>query len=256
MPARSLPLPRTSPPGRAACPRLLQEKHPDMARARPLRRGASARVGQAAAPSDFRVAGGGSESATRSGSGWLQRGTARCGSRRAPDSRSARARLRATSPASRLRHPVANRGSDSSARAARAGMAPRPDETRRRPRPWPSRSARRSLRHPGTRGIVDSLFSPHGFLPDLAASQVDPGARRKWALPAAQIRSRSVSTPETTVEPTSRTRRSDGAGREEKFMATETHQEAPAISVALAHVEAWSNHEYDTARAALAPDVR
>ena len=38
-------------------------------------------------------------------------------------------------------------------------------------------------------------------------------------------------------------------------MATETHQESPAISVALAHVEAWSNHDYDTARAALAPDV-
>ena len=39
-------------------------------------------------------------------------------------------------------------------------------------------------------------------------------------------------------------------------MATETHQESPAISIALAHVEAWSNHDYDTARAALAPHVK
>ena len=39
-------------------------------------------------------------------------------------------------------------------------------------------------------------------------------------------------------------------------MATATHQQSPAVSVALAHVEAWSNHDYDSARAALAPDVK
>ena len=38
-------------------------------------------------------------------------------------------------------------------------------------------------------------------------------------------------------------------------MATETHQLAPALSVALAHIEAWSNHDFDAAREALAPDV-
>ena len=33
-------------------------------------------------------------------------------------------------------------------------------------------------------------------------------------------------------------------------------QESPAIAVARAHVEAWSNHDFDTARSTLAPDVR
>ena len=33
-------------------------------------------------------------------------------------------------------------------------------------------------------------------------------------------------------------------------------QESPAIAIARAHVEAWSNHDFDTARSALAPDVR
>ena len=33
-------------------------------------------------------------------------------------------------------------------------------------------------------------------------------------------------------------------------------QESPAIAIARAHVEAWSNHDFDTARNALAPDVR
>jgi hypothetical protein len=32
-------------------------------------------------------------------------------------------------------------------------------------------------------------------------------------------------------------------------------QEPTAVAVARAHVEAWSNHDYDTARAALAADV-
>ena len=31
--------------------------------------------------------------------------------------------------------------------------------------------------------------------------------------------------------------------------------ESPAITIARAHVEAWSNHDFDTARGALAPDV-
>ena len=31
--------------------------------------------------------------------------------------------------------------------------------------------------------------------------------------------------------------------------------EAPALAAARAHVEAWSNHDYDTARSGLAPDV-
>jgi hypothetical protein len=44
-------------------------------------------------------------------------------------------------------------------------------------------------------------------------------------------------------------------------MATTTHrestrQESRAVSVAVAHVEAWSKHGYDSARAALAPDVK
>ena len=39
-------------------------------------------------------------------------------------------------------------------------------------------------------------------------------------------------------------------------MATDTRAASPAVSVALAHVEAWSNHDYATARAALAPDVK
>src|SRR5215471_1587265 len=32
--------------------------------------------------------------------------------------------------------------------------------------------------------------------------------------------------------------------------------ESPAIAVARAHVEAWTNHDFDAARSALAPDVR
>jgi hypothetical protein len=31
--------------------------------------------------------------------------------------------------------------------------------------------------------------------------------------------------------------------------------ESPAVAVARAHVDAWSNHDYDTARSGLAPDV-
>ena len=31
--------------------------------------------------------------------------------------------------------------------------------------------------------------------------------------------------------------------------------ESPAVAVARAHVEAWSNHDFDTARGMLAPDV-
>jgi hypothetical protein len=33
-------------------------------------------------------------------------------------------------------------------------------------------------------------------------------------------------------------------------------QESPAVAIARAHVEAWSHHDFDTARSALAPDVR
>ena len=32
--------------------------------------------------------------------------------------------------------------------------------------------------------------------------------------------------------------------------------ESPAVAVARAHVEAWSHHDFDTARSLLAPDVR
>src|SRR5215472_3035466 len=32
--------------------------------------------------------------------------------------------------------------------------------------------------------------------------------------------------------------------------------ESPAVAIARGHVEAWSNHDFDTARRALAPDVR
>jgi SnoaL-like domain len=32
--------------------------------------------------------------------------------------------------------------------------------------------------------------------------------------------------------------------------------EAPAVAIARAHVEAWSSHDFDTARGSLAPDVR
>jgi hypothetical protein len=33
-------------------------------------------------------------------------------------------------------------------------------------------------------------------------------------------------------------------------------QESPAVAVARAHVEAWAQHDFDTARSLLAPDVR
>jgi SnoaL-like domain len=33
-------------------------------------------------------------------------------------------------------------------------------------------------------------------------------------------------------------------------------QESPAIAIARAHVEAWSNHDFDTARSMLAHDVK
>ena len=32
--------------------------------------------------------------------------------------------------------------------------------------------------------------------------------------------------------------------------------ESPAVAIARAHVEAWGNHDFDTARSMLAPDVR
>jgi hypothetical protein len=32
--------------------------------------------------------------------------------------------------------------------------------------------------------------------------------------------------------------------------------ESPAVAIARAHVEAWSNHDFDTARNGLAPDVK
>jgi ketosteroid isomerase-like protein len=34
-----------------------------------------------------------------------------------------------------------------------------------------------------------------------------------------------------------------------------SQQEPTAVAVARAHVDAWSNHDYDKARASLAPDV-
>jgi hypothetical protein len=33
-------------------------------------------------------------------------------------------------------------------------------------------------------------------------------------------------------------------------------QDSPAVAIARAHAEAWSNHDFDAARDALAPDVR
>ena len=33
-------------------------------------------------------------------------------------------------------------------------------------------------------------------------------------------------------------------------------QESPAVAIARSHVEAWSNHDFETARNCLAPDVR
>jgi hypothetical protein len=33
-------------------------------------------------------------------------------------------------------------------------------------------------------------------------------------------------------------------------------QESPAVGIARAHVEAWSNHDFDTARSGLAPGVK
>jgi SnoaL-like domain len=33
------------------------------------------------------------------------------------------------------------------------------------------------------------------------------------------------------------------------------HQDSPAVALALAHVDAWSNHDWDKAREMLAPDV-
>jgi hypothetical protein len=34
------------------------------------------------------------------------------------------------------------------------------------------------------------------------------------------------------------------------------NHQSPAVTAALAHVEAWSNHDFDTARAGLAADVK
>jgi SnoaL-like domain len=36
---------------------------------------------------------------------------------------------------------------------------------------------------------------------------------------------------------------------------TTIRHDSPAVAVARAHAEAWSNHDFDTARAGLAPDV-
>jgi hypothetical protein len=33
------------------------------------------------------------------------------------------------------------------------------------------------------------------------------------------------------------------------------HQEAPAVAIARAHIEAWSNHDFETARRSLAAGV-
>jgi hypothetical protein len=35
-----------------------------------------------------------------------------------------------------------------------------------------------------------------------------------------------------------------------------SQHESPAVAIALAHVQAWGNHDFDTARSMLAPDVR
>jgi SnoaL-like domain len=35
-----------------------------------------------------------------------------------------------------------------------------------------------------------------------------------------------------------------------------TDQQSPAVAIARAHAEAWSKHDFDTARGMLAPDVR
>jgi hypothetical protein len=36
----------------------------------------------------------------------------------------------------------------------------------------------------------------------------------------------------------------------------DTKHDAPAVDIARAHVEAWTNHDFDTARVSLSPDVR
>jgi SnoaL-like domain len=41
---------------------------------------------------------------------------------------------------------------------------------------------------------------------------------------------------------------------EERIQVSD-HQESPAVALTLAHVEAWSNHDWDTAREMLAPDA-
>lgn len=38
-------------------------------------------------------------------------------------------------------------------------------------------------------------------------------------------------------------------------MQTPAQQDSPAVAIALAHAEAWTNHDWDTARAMLASDV-
>jgi hypothetical protein len=40
-----------------------------------------------------------------------------------------------------------------------------------------------------------------------------------------------------------------------KERAVSSHQDPIAVAVARAHVEAWGTHDYDSARASLAPDV-
>ena len=38
-------------------------------------------------------------------------------------------------------------------------------------------------------------------------------------------------------------------------ISTPAQQESPAVAIARAHAEAWTNHDWETARAMLAPDV-
>src|SRR5262245_36316543 len=64
--------------------------------------------------------------------------------------------------------------------------------------------------------------------------------------PTAQLERRPVS---ASLKPIGRSER---RGRP---VATAVQQSSPAVSVALAHIEAWSNHDFDAAREALAPNV-
>jgi SnoaL-like domain len=79
--------------------------------------------------------------------------------------------------------------------------------------------------------------------PVFVLERVDPAKAEDWASPAAQFAARPVSTWSKATDPF------------EGGIQMHVDQDSPAVAVAHAHTEAWSNHDWDKARASLAPDV-